>query len=163
VQNLVIRQRQELTQVAALHENVTGQGSQVDMQSSRRATQSQGGGGQAFGHKVVTPSQVTDPCWPTEQFWSAPEQLVVLLLPLQLIVPPDPQFAETLQRAFPPRAGRFAAGVGAGVPREARKTLSAGAPCDPPAAAAGGTRKANTAKLIEIPRTIFFMTISFLE
>lgn len=75
---------------------------------------------QVLGHWVVTPSQVTDPrCG---QFWSVAEQLVVLLLPLQLMVPPGPQFAEAVQRAFPPIAGRFAAGVGAtGAARAARK------------------------------------------
>jgi hypothetical protein len=120
------------------------------------------GQGQSLGHTVVTPSQVTDPRWPTEQFWSVPEQLVVLLLPLQLMVPPDPQFAEAVQRAFPWIAGRFAAVTGAGA-REARKSLSAGTPCERLAAAAGGTRKASATRLMEIPRPIFFMTISFLR
>lgn len=115
-------QRHVLAQVEVLHEKVNGQGSQRSWQFSRRAVQLQAGGGQAFGHEVVMPSQLTDPRWPAEQFWSVPVQLVVLLLPLQLIVPPVPQFAETVQRAFPPRAGRFAAGVGAtGVAREATK------------------------------------------
>jgi hypothetical protein len=76
---------------------------------------------QTFGHWVTLPSQVTDPRWCAEQFWSVAEQLVVLLLPLQLMVPPGPQFAEAVQRDFP-RAGCFAAATGAtGAAREARK------------------------------------------
>ncbi|HEY0558098.1 MAG TPA: hypothetical protein VGG20_27860, partial [Thermoanaerobaculia bacterium] len=70
-----------------------------------------------------------------------PEQLVVLLLPLQLMVPPGPQFAEAVQRAFPWIAGRFAAVTAAGVPREARKTPSAGTLRCGVAAAAGEMRK----------------------
>jgi hypothetical protein len=71
-------------------------------------------------HEVVMPSQVTCPGWPAAQLRSTAEQLVVLLLPLQLMVP-DPQFTEALQRAFP-RTGRLAAGTRAGVvARVARK------------------------------------------
>jgi hypothetical protein len=105
-----------------LHEKVKAQGLQSAAQFDRsteqfRPPQSP----QVLGHKVVTPSQVTDPRWPTEQFWSVAEQLVVLLLPLQLMVPLVPQFAEAVHRDFPPRAGRFAAGVGAtGAARAAR-------------------------------------------
>jgi len=74
--------------------------------------------GQA-AHEVVTPSQVTCPGSPTEQLPSTAEQLVLLLLPSQLTVPPAAQFAVAVHRAFsitPPMRGRFAAGVGAGVP-----------------------------------------------
>jgi hypothetical protein len=99
-----------------------------------------------------------------EQLPSTPEQLVVLLLPLQLIEPPPAQFAATTQRDFSPRiAGRFAAVTGAGPAREARKALSSGAPCGTLAAVAGGTRKIRQARIIENPRTIFFMMISFVE
>lgn len=111
-----------LAQVEVLHEKVKVQGKQLSAQLFRRVVQLQAGGGQALGHTVVMPSQLTDPCWPAEQFWSVAVQLVVLLLPLQLIVPLVPQFAEAVQRAFPPRAGRFAASVGAtGAARAARK------------------------------------------
>src|SRR4051812_9945343 len=121
------------------------------------------GAGQSLGHTVVTPSQVTDPRWATEQSWSTAEQLVVLLLPSQLMVPPGPQFAEAVHRAFPVRAGRFAMGTGAGVAREARKVLSDGAPCGTPAAVAGGTRKTKAVRITEIPQAIFFIAVSFLE
>ena len=104
-----------------LHEKVKAQGLQSAAQFDRSSEQLRPGQ-QVLGHKVVTPSQVTDPRWPSEQFWSVAEQLVVLLLPLQLMVPPVPQFAEAVQRAFSPRTGRFAAGAGAtGVARAARK------------------------------------------
>jgi hypothetical protein len=94
---------------------------------------------------------------------STAEQLVVLLLPLQLTEPPPAQAAAAAQRDFSPRtAGRFAAVTGAGV-REARKALSVGAPCDTLAAVAGGTRKIRQARIIETPKAILFMTISFLE
>lgn len=52
------------------------------------------------GHEVVTPSQVTDPLWCTEQLLSVAEQLVVLLLPEQLTVVPFQQCAEAVQSAF---------------------------------------------------------------
>jgi hypothetical protein len=80
-------------------------------------------------------------------------------------VVPSPQLAVALQRAFSPSAGRLAAGTGAGVPvraaREAMKALSA--PLSAGAAMAGDTRKLRAARARESPRTIFFMTISFLE
>jgi hypothetical protein len=114
-------------------------------------------------HQVVTPSQVTCPGSPKEQLPSTPEQLVVLVSLLQLTEPPPAQVAATTQRDFSPRiAGRFATVTGAGPAREARKVLSVGAPCDPLAAVAGGTRKIRQARIIETPKTIFFMTISFL-
>jgi hypothetical protein len=106
-------------QVEVLHEKRAAQGLQPDEQSARSAAQSRSGQ-QELGHTVLTPSQVTDPLW-AGQLWSVAEQLVVLLFPLQLMVPPEPQFAEAVQRAFPPRAGRFAAGTGAGVARAVRK------------------------------------------
>jgi hypothetical protein len=95
---------------------------------------------------------------------SALEQLVVLLLPSQLMGP-DAQFTEAVQSAFPcmPVDGRFAAGTGAGAAREARKLLSVGAPCGRLAAIAGDMQKPRAIRIIETPRTIFFMTISFLE
>ena len=103
-----------------LHEKIEAQGLQPDAQSARSAVQSRSGQ-QELGHTVLTPSQVTDPLW-LGQLWSVAEQLVVLLFPLQLMVPPAPQFAEAVQSALPPRAGRFAAGTGAGaVARAARK------------------------------------------
>jgi len=53
---------------------------------------------------------------------STAEQLAVLLLPWQLTVPPNAQFAVAVQRAFGPKAGRFATGTGAtGGAREERK------------------------------------------
>jgi hypothetical protein len=105
-----------------LHVKVKAQGLQSAAQFDRSTEQFRPPQSQILGHKVVTPSQVTDPRWPAPQFWSVAEQLVVLLLPLQLMVPPGPQFAEAVQRAFPPIAGRFAAGVGAtGAARAARK------------------------------------------
>jgi hypothetical protein len=144
-------------QVVRLQTKIAMQGSQVATQSSRSEVQSRLHG-QALGHWVVTPSQVTNPRWCNEQFWSADEQLVVLLLPLQWMVPPDPQFAEAVQRAL---SGRVAMGVGAGVPREARKALSAGAACGGVAAIAGGARKPRTARVMEKPRAILFIAISF--
>jgi hypothetical protein len=51
---------------------------------------------------------------------SVAEQLVVLLLPEQLTVLPSQQFAEAVQRDLEPICGRLAAGVAAGVAREAR-------------------------------------------
>jgi hypothetical protein len=108
--------RQDSVQVERLQEKIAGQGSQVEIQSARSAAQSRSQG-QGLGHTVVTPSQVTDPRWPG-QLWSAAEQL---LLPLQPMVPPAPQFAEALQADFP-RTGRFAVGTGAGaLARLARK------------------------------------------
>jgi hypothetical protein len=98
------------------------------------------------------------------------EQLVVLLLPLQLIVPPGPQFAVALQRAFPWIAGRVATDIGVftGAARDARKawsaTLSIGATRgESGAAIAGDAIRLRDAKTNESPRTIFFITISFLE
>ena len=117
--------------------------------------------GQGFEHQVVTPSQVT--CPTSGQLWSAAEQLEILVLLLQLTMVPSPQFAVAVQRDFPTIAGCFAADTGAGPARLARKTLSGGAPCDTLAAVAGGARKIRQARIIETPRTIFFMTISFLE
>jgi hypothetical protein len=90
---------------------------------------------------------------------SAAEQLVVLLFPEQLTVLPSQQFDEALQSAFSLRAGRLAAGTGAGAEREAMKAWSAALSG---AAMAGDTRKAKAARVRESPRTIFFMTISFL-
>lgn len=71
-------------------------------------------------HAVVTPSQVTCPGSPTLQLPSTALQLVLLLLPLQLTVPPFAQFAVALQRDLAPICGRLAAGVAAGTAREAR-------------------------------------------
>ncbi|HEY2292088.1 MAG TPA: hypothetical protein VGM86_15420 [Thermoanaerobaculia bacterium] len=92
------------------------QGSQASMQFSRATLQSHGQG----WHEVVTPSQVTEPRWPTEQFWSTLEQV---LLPPQLMPPPEPQLAEAVQMdLFEPTAGRLAVGTGAGaLARLARK------------------------------------------
>jgi len=87
---------------------------------------------------------------------------VVLLLPWQLIVP-DAQFAEAVQRAFPWRAGRLAAFIGAGAAREARKAFSDGAPCDPLAATAGDVIRVSAARASIKPRVSLFTTISFLD
>src|SRR4029077_4174628 len=154
-----VLQWQLSVQVVRLQMKIAMQGSQVATHSARSEVQSRLHG-QALGHWVVTPSQVTDPRWCNEQFWSVLEQLVVLLLPLQWMVPTDPQFAEALQRAL---SRRVAMGAGAGVPREARKALSAGAACGGVAAIAGGVRKPRTARVMENPRAIFFITISFLR
>ena len=153
-------QWQKLVQATGSQLKLYSQPEHRESQLASLVSQKLTGQGQSLGHTVVTPSQVTDPRWATEQSWSTAEQLVVLLLPSQLMVPPDPQFAEAVQRAFPVRAGRFAMGTGAGVAREARKALSDGAPCGTPAAVAGGTRKTKTDRIIEIPKAIFFMTIS---
>ena len=107
-----------------MHEKLMGQGAQSWRHSLRRAAQSQGGGGQALAHEVVTPSQVTWPGSPTAQFRSTAVQLVELLFPEQLTEPTS-QAAVAVHRAFLPMAGRLAASTGAGVPtgaaREARK------------------------------------------
>ena len=141
-------------QVERLHEKEKGQGLQSAAQFDRSTEQFRSPQ-QVLGHKVVTPSQVTDPRWPTEQFWSVAEQLVVLLLPLQLMVPPDPQFAEAVQRAFSPIAGCFAAGVGAtGLAREARNARSAA--LGPGAAIAGDAIQPRAARS-KNPRAAFFI------
>jgi len=106
-------QWQVTLQVEVLHVKLKGQGLQSDWQPALSAAQSKPGQ-QELGHTVVAPSQVTDPR--VGQFWSTAEQLLV---PVQLMVPPAPQFAEALQSALP-SAGRFAAGAGA-VAREATK------------------------------------------
>jgi hypothetical protein len=102
-----------------LHEKLKGQGLQSDEQFDRSVAQFRSGQ-QELGHWVVTPSQVTDPRTAGKlQFWSVAEQLLV---PLQVMVPLDPQLAEAVQSALPPRTGRFAVGTGAGaVTRVARK------------------------------------------
>jgi hypothetical protein len=112
---LVIRHRQLTVQVEVLHEKMIGQGSQSAMQLARSSAQFKLQG-HAVGHDVVTPSQVTCPRSPTLQLPSAAEQLVTLLLPLQLTVPPFQQVAVALQRDFSPMAGRLAASTGAGAP-----------------------------------------------
>src|SRR5258708_17055120 len=68
----------------------------------------------ALGHHVVTPSQVTCPRSPAAQLRSAPEQLVVprLLLQLMLVLP---QLAVTVQREFVATNRGWAASSGAGV------------------------------------------------
>ena len=58
------------------------------------------GGGHAFGHQVVTPSQVTCPCSPASQFRSADEQLLTLALLEQETLPVS-QIAVASQRDFP--------------------------------------------------------------
>src|SRR6478672_5671769 len=104
---------------------------------------------------------MTYPTTPHEQLPSTAEQL---LLPWQSTVPPKAQLAVAVHRDFPPRAGCLAAGTGAGLAREARNVPNVGAPCGGPAAArAGGVRKQRVARDREKPKTIFFMTISFLE
>ncbi|MEO6193086.1 MAG: hypothetical protein ABIS20_08770 [Thermoanaerobaculia bacterium] len=143
-------------QVERLHEKVKAQGLQSAAQFDRSTEQFRSPQMQVLGHGVVNPSQVTDPRWPTEQFWSVAEQLVVLLLPLQLMVPPVPQFAEAVQRAFP-RAGRFAAGVGAtGIARAARKAWSAALTAG--AAIPGDGVEPRAARTSRNPRATFFIT-----
>jgi hypothetical protein len=53
-------------------------------------------------HVVVTPSQVTCPGSLTPQLPSTAVQLVVLLLPVQLTVPPFAQFAVALHKDLAP-------------------------------------------------------------
>jgi hypothetical protein len=89
---------------------------------------------------------------------------VVLLFPLQLMVPPDPQFAEAVQSALPPRAGRFAASTGAGAPteaRELREAPSVAASCELLAALAGEVTTLRVARTTRIPTAIFFTVITF--
>jgi len=151
-------QRQVKVQVERLQEKIAGQGEQSLMQRDRSSAQFKSQG--QAGHEVVTPSQVTDPRWPAPQLLSVAEQLVVLLLPEQLTVLPSQQFAEAVQSAFSPRAGRLAAGTGAtGLAREAMKAWSAALSG---AARAGDARKPRAARARENPRTTFFTTISFL-
>ncbi len=93
----MILHRQDSVHVVRLQVKIAGQGEQRSTQSARSAVQSRLQG-QALAHEVETPSQVTDPRWPTEQFWSTAEQLPV---PLQLIATPDPQLAEAVQEDLP--------------------------------------------------------------
>jgi hypothetical protein len=104
----VTRHWQLKVQVDVLQEKMNGQVPQSMSQLCLSAAQSRVQG-QAFGHEVLTPSQRTYPRWPAEQFWSTFEHE---LLPLQLIGLPDPQLAEAVQRALPPR-GWAATGSGA--------------------------------------------------
>lgn len=120
------RHWQLVVQVVVLHEKMIGQGAQSSIQLARSVAQFKLQG-QAVGHEVVTPLQVTCPRSPTLQLPSVAEQLVVLVLLLQVTVPPFQQVAVAVQRAFSPIAGRLAASSGAGVPtgataREARKS-----------------------------------------
>lgn len=94
-----------------LHEVMAVQGAQASWQALRMSgqfrLQTQA------GHKVWTPSQVTEPRWLMQLLFVA----VQVVFPWQLKVVPFWQIAVALQSAFSPTDGGFAASVGAGVAR----------------------------------------------